>query len=232
MDAFVKQVVESPDATTMARVLKTAQADRLDRLAALAVQFWDRPGLDRKAASKLLLRLATAFALNKDYPRAARLATTLADFATRTGDGRVLAPALGTVGVILMDSGDTAQARRVFEEILDLTDQAGDAHSRARALHNLGVLKALEKRDNRARAFFDEALARAGEADDEAIFSLSERLLSLAERETMDETSPPPPPAATPATARTCPDCHGKGLVHKEDYGMVLCPRCRGACQV
>ncbi len=233
MDAFVKRVVESQDAERMARVLETAEAAWLDRLVELSLQFWDRPGQDRKAASLLLLRMATAFALGKDYPRAARLATVLADHAMETGDREMLCPALGTIGVILMDSGQTLEARRVFDEILTLTDKTGDAHSRARALHNLGILEALEKRDTRAVAFFEEAATVARSTQDEEVAALSGRFLSLAaEAPVAESASPPPQPAAPPATAQPCPACQGQGLVHKEDYGMVLCPTCKGACRV
>jgi hypothetical protein len=180
----------------------------------------------------LLLRMATAFALGKDYPRAARLATVLADHAMETEDREMLCPALGTIGVILMDSGQTLEARRVFDEILTLTDKTGDAHSRARALHNLGVLEALEKRDTRAVAFFEEAATVARSTDDQEVAELSGRFLALAAEAPVDQAASPPPPTTPPANSQTCPACQGRGLIHKEDYGMVLCPTCKGACRV
>ncbi len=231
MDAFVKRVVECPDAEQMAGVLETAQPGWLEELEDMAFDFWDRPDVDRGEASVLLLRMATAFARCGHSPRGARLATTLADDAMASGDLERLAPALGTIGVLLMESGQTVEARRVFEEILSVTARSGDAESRARALHNLGVLEAMEKRDAQAVACFEEAFKQAWKAEDLQTAGLSERFLALAK----DSPGSPGAPATgilAPEAPRPCPGCQGRGLVLKEDYGMVLCPDCKGACRI
>lgn len=228
MDAFVKRVVECPDAEQMAEALKTAESGWMDELEAMAFEFWDRPEVDRQEASTLLLRMATAFALCGNSPRGARLATTLADDAMAAGDQERLAPALGTIGVLLMGSGQTVEARRVFEEVLSVTARSGDARSRARALHNLGVLEAMEKREAQAVACFEEAFKQAWQAEDPEVAALSERFLALAGA----PASPGSPADPVQGSSLPCPECQGQGLVMKEDYGMVLCPHCKGACRI
>jgi Flp pilus assembly protein TadD len=148
-----------------------------------------------------------------------------------SGDLERLAPALGTIGVLLMDSGQTVEARRVFEEVLSVTARSGDTGSRARALHNLGLLEAMEKRDTQAVACFEEAFKQAWQAQDLQTAALSERFLNLV-RESPDSPSAPSPESSAPEAPRHCPGCQGSGLVMKEDYGMVLCPDCKGACQI
>ncbi len=228
MDAFVKRVVECPDAEQMAEVLESAEPGWMDDLEAMAFEFWDRPEVDRQEASTLLLRMATAFALCGNSPRGARLATTLADDAMATGDLERLAPALGTIGVLLMNSGQTVEARRVFEEVLSVTARSGDSRSRARALHNLGVLEALQHQDDRALTCFKEAFQEAWKAEDPEVAALSERFLTLAG----NPASPGSPASPVQGSSLPCPECQGQGLVMKEDYGMVLCPHCKGACRI
>lgn len=230
MDDFVKRVVESEESADMAEVMGSAQPGDLEFLEEAALAWWDKPGLDRKAASDLVLRIATAYAMCRDYQRAAHLATTVADSAMEAGDKEMLGPALGTLGVILMDSGLVVEARRVFEKVLDLTQETGDAHARARALHNLGVLEAMEGRDIRAVTWFEGARDLAREREDWDVTRVSGRFLDLAR----EASAPAPAPARTEESAerQPCPECAGQGLVRKEDYGMVLCPRCKGACRV
>lgn len=231
MDAFVKRVVECPDAEQMAEVFEMAQPGWLEELEAMAFDFWDRPDVDRGEASVLLLRMATAFARCGHSPRGARLATTLADDAMASGDLERLAPALGTIGVLLMEADQTIEARRVFEEVLSVTARSGDAESRARALHNLGILEAMEKRDAQAVACFEEAFKQAWKAEDLQTAALSESFLNLV-RGSPDSAGDPSTRVLAPEAPRPCPGCQGRGLVMKEDYGLVLCPDCKGACQI
>jgi len=228
MDAFVKRVVDCPDAEQMAEALETAQPGWLEELEAMAFDCWDQPEVDRSEASALLLRMATALARCGHSLQAARLATTLADDAMAAGDLERLAPALGTIGVMLMGSDQTVEARRVFEEILSVTARSGDVQSRARALHNLGVLEARAKRDTQAVACFEEALKLAWKAEDLQTAALSERFLTRA-GDGPDSPRVPSPEILAREAPRACPGCQGRGLVFKEDYGMVLCPDCKGA---
>lgn len=226
MDDFLQRVVEAEDSADMAAVMASAPSGDLEFLEEAALAYWDRPGLDRKAAADLFLRVATAYAMIRDYQRAAHLATMVADSAMEAGDREMLGPALGTLGVILMDSGLVVEARRVFEKILDLTQETGDAHARARALHNLGVLEAMEGRDIRAVTWFEGARDLGREAEDWEVTRVSGRFLDLAR----EASAPTPAPARVeePAEQQPCPACAGEGLVRKEDYGMVLCPTCKG----
>lgn len=230
MDEFVKQVVESADSEDMARLMSLAEPAAREHLEAAAVAYWNKPGLDRQAASDLFLRMATGFARCKDYERAFRLAGMLADSALESGDRERLSPALGTLGVILMESGLTVEARRVFEKILALAEESGDARLRAQALHNLGVVEAMEGHDIRAVGCFEEALQLARATGEEEIARVAGRFLELARQ--ASEAPPAPPKDVPPAALLPCPQCQGQGLVQKEDYGLVLCPSCKGACHV
>lgn len=227
MDEFAIEVMTAKDVERMAARLQAAPPGAVEHLETRALEYWDKPGLDRRAAAPLFLRLATALALCKDYGRASRLSTMVADEAMDSGDKEALISALGTLGVVLMDSRMTGEARRVFDKLLILSEQAGDAWSRARALHDLGVLEALEGRDIRAVGWFEEALALARSCGDHETARLSERFLDLA-----GEAPAPASPSAEPRRTKPCLDCLGKGMVQKEDYGMVLCPTCLGARRI
>lgn len=230
MDEFVTRIAECRDSEAMARLIGPAEPAARAELESAAMEFWDKPGLDRQEASPLFLRMATAFALCQDYPRATRLATMVADQALEVGDKATLCPALGTLGVVLLASGQRVEARRVLEKVLTLAQETGDAHARARAFHNLGVLEAMEGRDNRAVTWFEGALDLARDSEDEKVARVAGRFVDLA-REAL--ASPPAEQAAPePAASQPCPRCEGRGMVQKEDYGMVLCPRCKGSCQV
>ena len=231
MDELVKRVLEARDSQEMAGVLRQADPAALEGLEAVAAAFWNRPDLDRAAASALLLRLATGFALEKHTLRALRLTTMLVDSGLAAGDRAVLGPALGTLGVLLVEAGETTEARRVLEEVLILSEGTGDALSRARALHNLGLVEAMEGHDARAVSCFEEAHSLATASGDGEVARLAGRFLELARPAPETARKPPEEPPAQ-AAAQPCPHCQGKGLVPKEDYGMVLCPACKGACQV
>lgn len=252
MDDLVERVAQSRDSEEMARVLEKAGPAAREGLMDAALGFWRRPGLDRRAASEFLLRMATAFARCQDPPRAARLAALVADSARESGDLEPLGRALGTMGVLLMNSGVTGEARRLFEQVLTLSRETGDARSRARALHNLGILEALEGQEIRAVGSFEEAQALARKSGDGEVARKAGLFLDAASGSPAPEPagaspgpapgpaaeppgpSPGPAPVATPPAPAPlpCPDCQGQGMVHKEDYGFVLCPTCRGAREV
>ncbi|MBI3800910.1 MAG: tetratricopeptide repeat protein [Deltaproteobacteria bacterium] len=214
MEDFAKRVIESSDSDEMAEVLRDADQASRDSAQDLATEFWDNPNNDRGAASVLLLRMATGFAKCKDYSRGTELATILMEYARECSDREMLCAALGTIGVMLMESGEPPEARKVFEEIVAASVETGDAHSRTRALHNLGIIESLEGQSSQAIARFEEALQLARSSGDAKGVQLAKRSLDI-EREA--------------ATTRVCPQCRGKGLFYKEGYGVVICPECRGS---
>jgi tetratricopeptide (TPR) repeat protein len=216
MDDLVKRVVESRDSDEVAEVLGKADQASRDRVQDLVTEFWDNPENDRGTASVLLLRIATGFAKSKDYARGSELAGILVEYGREFGDQETLCQALGTMGVMLMESGETPEARKIFEEILAISVETGDIYLRTRSLHNLGIIESLEGQSSQAIACFEEALQLARSSGDAKGVELAKRSLDLERKA---------------ATTRVCPKCKGKGLVYKEGYGVVICPECRGSAK-
>lgn len=214
MDNFAKRVIESSDSGEMAEQLRNADQAYRDSALNLAIEIWANPNNDRGLTSTLLLRMATGFAKCKDYPRGTELAVMLVEYARECGNREMLCQALGTMGVMLMESRETPEARKVFEEIVAVSVETGDTYSRTRALHNLGIIESLEGHSSQAIGRFEEALQLAQSSGDEKGLRLAKRSLAI-EREA--------------TTTRVCPRCRGEGLIFVTNYGVRLCPECQGS---
>jgi excisionase family DNA binding protein len=125
------------------------------------------------------LRLALTWAAANDRDQALRLAGALGGFWSKRShwsEGRAWlertlegdagagtaarALALGRLGAIVGDQGDSAEARRYLEACLTLADELGEHSIAARALRGLGIIASDHSEFARAEELFSGALER------------------------------------------------------------------------
>jgi Tfp pilus assembly protein PilF len=138
----------------------------------------------------------------------------LVDYAREEKNQEILTASLGTMAVMLMETGELAEARKVFEEILAGATASHDSESVTRSLLNLGIIDARENHSDAAIARFSKALELAESTGDERMAQAARRSLAIAAQE------------ADPAV---CPRCHGETWVYAPGYGLQVCPQCKGS---
>ncbi|HSU14036.1 tetratricopeptide repeat protein [Longimicrobium sp.] len=91
--------------------------------------------------------------------RALELLRQVEPEARRRGDQRLLAEVVNLTGIVLWESGRSAEAEVRFGELLESAVEWGDEEATARACNNLGVLANVRGRRDLALTYYQRALA-------------------------------------------------------------------------
>jgi tetratricopeptide (TPR) repeat protein len=109
--------------------------------------------------AQVLLNLASAHSLRKDFPAAQELLQQAVKLQRETGDP-LLRTSLGNLGAVLAESGDAGSALPVLEQALALDRNFGDRASESSTLIALAQVNARLGRPAKALALFAQAAER------------------------------------------------------------------------